>query len=523
MTRFRHRIDAANSSRRLTTWSRAAASLILTVSLFGIAGSVAAEAPTSGHDLVLAGIYSEQWESGEDLVSLGTAAGKRVSLQGSFHDIGQSAHNLDWILEQAWSASATPFANVTIQASAEAIASGDHDAAIFDFAGKVSEWIDRGGGRSLFLAPLQEMNGDWTPYGMNPEAFKVAYDKFVDGFRSVGLDETKVRFVFAPNGWSTPPYEIADYYPGDDVVDLIGISAYNFGSTIDRWTTVAETLDGALAELRRLAPTKPYLIAQVASSDFGGDRDAWVRELFAHTAADPNVVGFLWFNLDKETDWRIWDGTTVADGWRDGMQSTSTLHEWPLTNWFLPGPVPFSPGGWNGTFRDDDGSPFEPDIEWLAFEGITKGCSADGTLFCPHGVVKRGQMAAFLSRGLRLPPADSHPFTDVAGSGFEDEIAAVAAAGITEGCNPDGTKFCPDETVTRGQMAAFIARALDLPVGAVNTFVDDDGSIFEDAIAQIAEADITRGCNPEGTQFCPDDPVTRGQMAAFLRRALAPT
>ncbi len=504
-------------------WWRVAASLILAGSLFALAGAVGAEAPTSGQDLVLAGIYSDRWESGGDLIALGAAAGKRVSLQGSFHDIGQSARNLDWILEQAWSASATPFANVTIQASAQSIAAGDHDAAILNFAGKVKGWIGRGGGRSLFIAPLQEMNGDWTPYGMNPQAFKVAYGKFVDAFRSTGLDETAVRFVFAPNGWSTPPYKIADYYPGDDVVDLIGISAYNFGTTIDRWTTVSETLDGALAELRTIAPTKPYLIAQVASSGFGGDRDAWVRELFARTAADPNVVGFLWFNLNKETDWRIWDGATVANGWTDGMKSTSTIHEWPLTNWFQPGPLPFSPSTWNGTFRDDDGSPFEPDIEWLASEAITKGCSADGMLFCPYGIVKRGQMAAFLARALDLPPADTHPFTDVAGSGFEGEIAAVAAAGITQGCSADGTKFCPDGTVTRGQMAAFISRALNLPAGAVNTFVDDDGSIFEDEIAQIASAGITLGCNPEGTRFCPDDPVTRGQMAAFLRRALTPT
>jgi len=44
--------------------------------------------------------------------------------------------------------------------------------------------------------------------------------------------------------------------------------------------------------------------------------------------------------------------------------------------------------------------------------------------------------------------------------------------------------------------------------------------VFEADIAKIAEAGITKGCNPEGTEFCPGDPVTRGQMAAFLNRAL---
>ncbi|HVR32219.1 MAG TPA: S-layer homology domain-containing protein, partial [Acidimicrobiia bacterium] len=495
---------------------------LVVASSAALAPPVAAAAPTTGEDVVLSGVYSEDWESGADLTALGSASGKRVSIQGSFHDIGQSAQNVDWILEQAWSAQSTPFANVTIQATAGAIAAGAHDAAIASFAAKVKAWTDRGSGRSLFVAPLQEMNGDWTPYGMDPGAFRVAYGKFVDSFRRVGLDETTVRFVFAPNGWSTPPYQLADYYPGDDIVDLIGFSAYNFGTSIDRWTTVGETLNGVVAELRTFAPSKPYVVAQVASSTFGGDRDAWIRDLFAYTADHPNVVGFIWFNLDKETDWRIWDGSTVAAGWRDGMQMATTIEEWPLTAWFQSGRLPFSPdrATWTGTFRDDDASEFESDIEWLVAAGITQGCDATNHLYCPTAAVARDQMAAFLTRALGLTTSASHSFTDVGGSTFESEIAAVAAAGITQGCTADGTRFCPADPVTRGEMAAFLVRALQLPTGAANTFVDDDGSLFEADIAAVAAAGITRGCTADGTRFCPTDPVSRGQMAAFLRRAL---
>ena len=70
-------------------------------------------------------------------------------------------------------------------------------------------------------------------------------------------------------------------------------------------------------------------------------------------------------------------------------------------------------------------------------------------------------------------------------------------------------------------MAAFLVRFLGLTDdGGGNTFVDDDGSIFEDAIAKLAAAEITLGCNPPiNDRYCPDDPVTRGQMAAFIRRA----
>jgi predicted outer membrane repeat protein len=113
--------------------------------------------------------------------------------------------------------------------------------------------------------------------------------------------------------------------------------------------------------------------------------------------------------------------------------------------------------------------------------------------------------------------------TDVVGSVFEDDVCWIHRHGITRGCNPPAnTRFCPDDLVTRGQMAAFLVRALDLADdGGGNHFTDDNGSEFEGDIARLAAAGITRGCNPPAnTRFCPDDLVTRGQMAAFLHRAL---
>ena len=66
-------------------------------------------------------------------------------------------------------------------------------------------------------------------------------------------------------------------------------------------------------------------------------------------------------------------------------------------------------------------------------------------------------------------------------------------------------------------MASLLARALHLPDAAGDTFRDDDGSSHEADIERIAAAGITRGCGPQ--RFCPLDPATRGQMAAFLHRA----
>jgi hypothetical protein len=108
-------------------------------------------------------------------------------------------------------------------------------------------------------------------------------------------------------------------------------------------------------------------------------------------------------------------------------------------------------------------------------------------------------------------------FSDDDGSVFEEAIESLAAAGITSGCG--GDRFCPDDPVTRGQMAAFLQRALGLAVPSSDHFTDDDGSRFEEAIESLAAAGITSGCSE--TRFCPEDLVTRGQMAAFLTRSLA--
>jgi N-acetylmuramoyl-L-alanine amidase len=179
--------------------------------------------------------------------------------------------------------------------------------------------------------------------------------------------------------------------------------------------------------------------------------------------------------------------------------------------------LPAHPARADNTFVDDDTSIFERDIEAIAAAGITAGCSDDR--FCPRRAVTRGQMAAFLRRGLRLPASDVDRFVDDDDSIFERDIEAIAAAGITAGCNlPESHEYCPDRAVTRGQMAAFLRRGLRLPASDDDRFVDDDDSIFEADIQALAAAGITAGCGDR--TFCPDDDVTRGQMAAFLTRAL---
>jgi hypothetical protein len=122
-----------------------------------------------------------------------------------------------------------------------------------------------------------------------------------------------------------------------------------------------------------------------------------------------------------------------------------------------------------------------------------------------------------------LPLAFNGLFFDDDDSVFQEAIERLGTSGITRGCNPPfNDAFCPEDAVTRGQMAAFLVRALGYADdGGSDQFTDDNGHVFEAAIARLATAGVTLGCNPPAnTKFCPDEPVTRGQMAAFLTRAL---
>ena len=190
-----------------------------------------------------------------------------------------------------------------------------------------------------------------------------------------------------------------------------------------------------------------------------------------------------------------------------------------------PPPPPRPPETYEGSFWDDEGNVHEASIEIIAAEGITKGCNPPtNDKYCPEQTVTRGQMAAFLVRTLGLTDNGGRNwFVDDGGSVFETDINRLAAAGITKGCNPPANnRFCPDRSVTRQEMAAFLVRAFGYHEGGGSDhFIDDDGSIFEADIDKLATAGVTKGCNPPGNdRYCPGDKVKRDQMASFLARAM---
>jgi hypothetical protein len=176
-----------------------------------------------------------------------------------------------------------------------------------------------------------------------------------------------------------------------------------------------------------------------------------------------------------------------------------------------------------GSFVDDNDSVFEGSIEAITAVGVTAGCNPPtNDRYCPDEAVTRAQMAAFLSRALDLGEASIEPFSDISGSVHASSINSIAATGITKGCNPpDNDRYCPEQAITREEMASMLTRALHLPAAADNYFNDIESSVHAANINALAAAGITKGCNPpDNDRYCPEQEVTRGQMAAFLARAL---
>ena len=106
----------------------------------------------------------------------------------------------------------------------------------------------------------------------------------------------------------------------------------------------------------------------------------------------------------------------------------------------------------------------------------------------------------------------------------EEDIYKIYNAGITKGCSQTPLMYCPDNIVTRDQMAVFLGRGIHgssfSPPPAIGIFNDVPATRWAaNWIEQFYHDGITSGCSTSPLQYCPDDPVTRDQMAIFLLRA----
>jgi parallel beta-helix repeat protein len=343
---------------------------------------------------------------------------------------------------------------------------------------------------------ISESGGDVRVDG--PPVIDIVQNWFVDNHDGVVLWENADRFCNSPNNTSSGyctlvVASVSECTPG--VID----SAPAFDDC--RWKTQNVSVRENLFEMDKQA---------VGCSECG--RNAIIANWGTDPSWSPYQQDVVRQAITFEQNNTFADNTYTGD-WSFYAYDESvslTFAQWSTAPYYQDT---------NGRFRGfGDVSPtsaFADAIYWLHDSGITAGCDAGGTRFCPDAPVTRGQMAAFLVRALSLPASSVDRFVDDQKSGFNDQINALASAGITGGCS--ATKFCPNRPITREEMAGLLVRAYGISGTPTTQFQDVIGSPFETQIGLLAESGITAGCGPH--VFCPHAAVTRGQMAAFLYRA----
>lgn len=282
---------------------------------------------------------------GGAIADFAAMTGKRPALVKSFH-------RLDADL------AATGWAGRVLRAISDA-GSTNYLALDFDWngrpAGSLLDAINRGAADAMIdraargIATVKgqvlveaawEMNGNWA-YGWQgiangsdtqaPAKFVAAWRRVADRFRAAGA--TNVRWVFNPNtgnplGAGSSHWNWwGNYYPGDGYVDYIGAHGYNgpkvFGTAYHDYTALFGGADGdyILRDMKARFPNKPIILGEIGAEEVAGhDKGAWVKDAYARMLADPQIVGAVWFNMNKEADWRVNSSPAALAGYRAALQ-----------------------------------------------------------------------------------------------------------------------------------------------------------------------------------------------------------
>jgi hypothetical protein len=220
------------------------------------------------------------------------------------------------------------------------IAAGEYDGRLHEAATVAKSW-----NRRLLIRFAYEMNlspGAGIPWGGGQGAlagntagdYVAAWRHLVELFRADGA--ANVEWVWAPNV-DDGGIPFSQYFPGDAWVDAVGLDGYNWGSafasTGHSWLSTADTFASSYAILTRLS-TKPVMITEIGSAEIGGDKAAWIETGFLDEIPRlfPRISAVVWFNVQKEADWRVDSSPAALAAFR--AVAASSLYG---------GPVPYRP------------------------------------------------------------------------------------------------------------------------------------------------------------------------------------
>jgi hypothetical protein len=179
------------------------------------------------------------------------------------------------------------------------IIDGEFDAYIWTWARALASWRQR-----VLLRFAQEMDGNWYPWddyanGNRPGDFIKAWRHIHHIFTEAGA--TNVKWVW------TPAFARQAEFPGAAYVDIVGTTCQNGDRHLFRagWRSFARICGKKIDFLHALAPRLPIQLSEVSSGEAGGSKAKWIADMFSYVARKTEVSSLIWFNVRKETDWRI--------------------------------------------------------------------------------------------------------------------------------------------------------------------------------------------------------------------------
>ena len=199
------------------------------------------------------------------------------------------------------------------------------------FDSYIQRWADdsKAWGHPYFLRFAPEMNGNWFPWseqvnGNQPGEFVRAWQHVHNILTIKGV--TNVTWVWSPNieyNGSTP---LAGLYPGDSYVDWLGMDGYNWGTvahpTVTGWQTFLQRFTQTYTNITALS-TKPLMVAETASAEQGGSKADWITDAYSMQIPSnfEKIKAIIWFNENKETDWRIESSPAAQNAFATAIQT----------------------------------------------------------------------------------------------------------------------------------------------------------------------------------------------------------
>ena len=290
------------ASRKPRLWAVAAA--LVAVMATAISGCATTAPPTT------LGLNVLEWE---DVQRAETKLGHTTGVVGVFRDFAshpdfplaeaQAAADRGSVLLIAWEPwESERGTSVQPDMAPDRVLAGDFDAIIDSWAATTAAFGD-----TVMIRFAPEMNGDWRPWspgvvGATSQDYVDMWRYVVDRFETAGA--TNVRWVWNPYVESGESTGMAEMYPGDDYVDYVAVDGFNWGDMREwGWQSYDDIFATSVDRLSQIAPDKPWMIAEVGCAP-GAAKADWTEALLKRAHAD-GAAAVVWFEVDKETDWRI--------------------------------------------------------------------------------------------------------------------------------------------------------------------------------------------------------------------------